>query len=40
MLASRAGQLVLFPSFVPHATTVPAAGTERVSVAFDVMHDE
>jgi tetratricopeptide (TPR) repeat protein len=37
LLPSRAGQLVLFPSFVPHATTVPAAGIERVSVAFDVM---
>lgn len=37
VLPSRAGQLVMFPSFVPHATTVPAAGTDRVSVAFDVM---
>jgi Putative 2OG-Fe(II) oxygenase len=38
-IPSRAGQLVLFPSFVPHSTRAPQAGIERLSVAFDVKRD-
>lgn len=37
---SRAGQLVLFPSFVPHMTLAPHAGDDRLSVAFDVKRSE
>jgi hypothetical protein len=30
------GNLLLFPSFVPHETVPPGEGAERISLAFDV----
>ena len=36
-LPAKRGNLVLFPPYLPHATTPASPGARRISVAFDVM---